>query len=147
VPAYNLQMAPQDLSGTVQPGRGLARDLMADARLPEWFAQLAGFSIVPGTLNVRLLRALERGPNWRYVAATEISSDWEERTAQVGYFLAGVLIQRRYRGLAFQAQERGEPGYPANQVELMSEVHLRSALDLTDGDLIRLSLVPVLYSR
>jgi hypothetical protein len=89
---------------------------MADAWLLEWFAQLAGFSIVPGTLNVRLLRALERGPNWRYVAATEISSDWEERTAQVGYFLAGVLIQRRYRGTRFSstgtrgARIPGQPG-------------------------------------
>jgi len=55
-------MAPQELSGTVQPGRGLAAEVMADPGLVEWFALLAGFSIVPGTLNVRLPRPLERGP-------------------------------------------------------------------------------------
>jgi CTP-dependent riboflavin kinase len=58
----------------------------------------------------------------------------EERTGQVGYFLAPVMIAGRYRGFAFQADERGEPGYPADQVELFSEVHLRRVLDLSDGD-------------
>lgn len=78
-------------------------DRAAMARLQE----LAGFTIVPGTLNVRLPRPLERGSSWRYVAAAEISPDWEARSGQAGYFLAPVMIAERHRGLAFQA---GEPG-------------------------------------
>ena len=130
-------MAPtQDLSGTVQPGRGLGAGLMADHVVMQRLRELAGFAIVPGTLNVRLPRALDRDSSWRHVAATEISPDWEARSGQAGYFLAPVVIAERYRGLAFQADERGDPGYPSDQVELFSEVHLRGALGLTDGDTV-----------
>jgi CTP-dependent riboflavin kinase len=127
---------PQDLSGTVQPGRGLGAGLMADHAVMDRLRELAGFEIVPGTLNVRLPRPLDRDASWRYVAATEISPDWEARSGQAGYFLAHVVIAERYRGLAFQADEHGDPGYPCDQVELFSEVHLRGALGLTDGDTI-----------
>ena len=103
--------------------------------------ELAGFPLVPGTLNLRLPGPLERGSSWRYVPAPELAPDWEDRTAQAGCFLAPVLIAGSYRGLVFQADEPGEPGYPPDQVELLSEVHLRSALDLQDGDRLALSLV------
>jgi CTP-dependent riboflavin kinase len=128
--------SPQDLSGTVQPGRGLGAGLMADHAVMERLRELAGFAIVPGTLNVRLPRPLDRDSRWRYVAATEISPGWEGRSGQAGYFLAPVVIAERYRGLAFQADEPGNPGYPCDQVELFSEVHLRGALGLIDGDTI-----------
>ena len=139
--------SPDPLVGTVRPGRGLATGLMAEPELQDWFAELAGFPIVPGTLNMRLPGPLERGPSWRYVPAADIRPDWEARTGQAGYFLASVLIEGRYRGLAFQADERIKPGYPADQIELMSEVHLRDALGLGDGDPIKLSVLPVLYSQ
>jgi CTP-dependent riboflavin kinase len=66
--------------------------------------------------------------------AREITADWEERTGQAGYFLASVTIAGRYRGLAFQAVERGERGYPPDQIELFCEAHLRAELGLDDGD-------------
>jgi CTP-dependent riboflavin kinase len=101
--------------------------------LQRW-QEIAGFSIVPGTLNLRLPEAPERGTRWQYLAAVEISPDWEARTGQAGFFLTRVTIAERYRGLAFQADEPAEPGYPPEQIELVSEIHLRAALDLTDGD-------------
>jgi CTP-dependent riboflavin kinase len=91
---------------------------------------------VPGTLNVRLPQPLERGPSWRYLAADEITSDWEARTGQSGYFLALVAVAGRYRGLAFQAVEPGVRGYPRDQIELFCEAHLRTELGLGDGDRI-----------
>src|SRR5262245_31143849 len=109
---------------------------MADRAVMERMQELTGFAIVPGTLNVRLPGPVERGSGWRYVPATEISPDWETRSGQVGYFLAPVVIGRAYRGVAFQAHERAEPGYPADQVELFCEVHLRRVLGLRDGDRI-----------
>jgi CTP-dependent riboflavin kinase len=109
---------------------------MADDNVMERLQELSGFSLVPGTLNVRLIRALERDSRWRYVPAVDISPDWEARSGQAGYFITLVMISGRYRGLAFQADERGEPGYPSDQVELLSEVHLRTALGLRDGDRI-----------
>lgn len=140
LPLLKIEIEQRDLSGVVQPGRGLGASLMADAEIIERLRELAGFPVVPGTLNVRLPQALERGPHWRYVSAAQISPDWEARTGQAGYFLAPVTIAGRYRGLAFQADEPGEPGYPSDQIELFSEVHLRHALDLGDGDPIAVSL-------
>jgi hypothetical protein len=94
---------------------------MAERAVTERLEELAGFSIVPGTLNVRLPRPLERSPSWRYVPAAEIRPDWEARTGQAGYFLAAVTVAGRYRGLAFQAVEPGEPGYPPDQIELSAK--------------------------
>jgi CTP-dependent riboflavin kinase len=102
--------------------------------------ELAGFPVVPGTLNVRLPQRLERGPRWRYVAAAEITPDWEARTGQAGYFLAPVLVAARYRGLAFQAVEPEGRGYPPDQIELFCEAHLRRELGLGDGDRIAVLL-------
>jgi CTP-dependent riboflavin kinase len=126
----------RDLSGIIQPGQGLGAGLMADRAVIEKLEELTGFSVVPGTLNVRLPRPLERGPSWRYVAADEIASDWEARTGQSGYFLAPVAVAGRYRGLAFQAVEPGQRGYPPDQIELFCEAHLRTELGLADGDRI-----------
>jgi CTP-dependent riboflavin kinase len=132
---HDQNTSPQDLSGIVQPGRGRGADFMADPDVVERLRELAGFPFVPGTLNVRLPQPLERGPSWRYVAAAEIVLEWEARTEQTGYFMTPVLIAGRYRGLALQAEEAA-PGYPPDLIELISEVHLRSALGLADGDSI-----------
>jgi CTP-dependent riboflavin kinase len=131
-----------DLSGAVQTGRGLGAGLMADAAVMKELQRIAGFPLVPGTLNVRLSGPLERGPEWRYLAAAEVAPDWEDRTGQAGYFLVEVLIADRFRGLAFQAVEPEGPGYPPDQIELFSEVHLRRTLGLGDGDAIAVSLAP-----
>jgi uncharacterized cupin superfamily protein len=135
-------MAPhRDLTGIVVPGRGLGAGLMADREITERLQALAGFPVVPGTLNLRLPRPLERDSSWRYVAAADIRPDWEARTGQAGYYLASVTIAGRYRGLAFQADEPEEPGYPADQIELFSEVHLRRALGLADGDQVAVAVL------
>jgi CTP-dependent riboflavin kinase len=113
---------------------------MTDPAVMERLHEIAGFPLVPGTLNVRLAGSLERGPGWRYFAAAEVAPDWEDRTGQAGYFIVEVLIADRFRGLAFQAVEPEGPGYPPDQIELFSEVHLRSELGLGDGDLIVVAL-------
>jgi CTP-dependent riboflavin kinase len=124
----------RDLSGVVQPGQGFGAALMADCAVMQKLEELIGFPVVPGTLNVRLPRTLERDRNWRYVSAAEITPDWEARTGQSGYFLAPVTVAGRYRGLAFQAVEPAERGYPSDQIELFCETHLRAELGLRDGD-------------
>lgn len=124
----------RDLSGIVQSGRGLGAVRTADPDIRRRLQDLSGCPIVPGTLNLRLPEAVERGRHWQYMAAAEIGPDWEAHTGQAGYFLARVKVAERYRGLAFQADEPAEPGYPPNLIELFSEVHLRAALNLSDGD-------------
>jgi CTP-dependent riboflavin kinase len=129
-----------DLSGVVRAGRGLGAPLMADPSVLERLQQLAGIRLIPGTLNVHLPHALERDESWRYVAATDVAPDWEARTGQSGYFIAPVTIAGRYRGLAFQAVEPEGMGYPADQIELFSEAHLRSELGLDDGAAIEIEI-------
>lgn len=124
------------MTGVVKSGRGLAVPRMTHSAIIERLQAAAGCPIVPGTLNVRLSEPIARGPNWRYLAAAEIGPEWQHQTDQAGYFLIRVFIAGRYLGLAFQADELG---YPADQVELVAEVHLKSRLGLSDGDRVSFS--------
>ena len=126
------------MTGVVKPGRGLAVPRMTDSAIIERLQAAAGCPIVAGTLNVRLSEPVTRGPNWRYLAAAEISPQWHQQIGQAGYFLIRALIADRYRGLAFQADE---PGYPADQIELVAGIQLRPLLGLSDGDKISFSVV------
>ncbi len=125
------------MTGVVMSGRGLGAPRMAHSAIIERLQALAGH-IVPGTLNVRLAEPAKTGPNWRYFAAAEISPKWHQQTGQAGYFLIRVLIADPYRGLAFRADETE---YPADQIELVTEVHLRKVLGLSDGDRVSFSMV------
>ena len=98
-----------------------------------------GLRVVPGTLNVRLDAPFDRNVADRYVEASDIDPGWEAGTGQAGYHLAPVLVEGRYRGIAFQADE---PDYPADLLEIMCEVHLRSTLGLEDGDPISATVTP-----
>jgi CTP-dependent riboflavin kinase len=133
-------MVEDDLSGTVEPGRGLGSELMREPQVAARFEEIAGFPLVPGTLNVRLPGPLVRDGRWRFLPSEKIATDWVERSGQTGYFMATVLVEWAYRALAFQAVEPEGPGYPPDQIELLSETHLRSTLGLADGDPIAFSL-------
>jgi CTP-dependent riboflavin kinase len=114
---------------------------MLDPAILERFRAIAGFAVIPGTLNVRLPGPLERDRRWRYIAAETIAPDWHELAGQSGYHLIDVTVAGRYRGLAFQADEPDGLGYPPDQIELLSDTHLRSALGLADGDPIEVAVV------
>jgi CTP-dependent riboflavin kinase len=129
-----------ELRGFVQAGRGQGAALMADPIILKRLQEVAGLQLVPGTLNVRLPRALERDESWRYVAAIDVAPDWQARTGQSGYFIAPVTIAARFRGVAFQAVEPEGMGYPVDQIELFSEAHLRSELGLRDCDAIEIAI-------
>ena len=133
-------MVGDDLTGTVEPGRGLGSELMRDPHAAARFDEIAGFPLVPGTLNVRLPGPLVRDERWRFLSSEEIAPNWTERSGQTGYFLATVLVEGTHRALAFQAVEPEGLGYPPDQIELLSDTHLRSTLGLADGDAIAVSL-------
>ena len=113
---------------------------MRDPHITARFEEIAGFPLVPGTLNVRLPGPLVRDERWRFLPSEGIAPDWAKRSGQSGYFLADVIVEGAHRALAFQAVEPEGPGYPPDQVELLSETHLRDALELADGDPIAVSL-------
>jgi CTP-dependent riboflavin kinase len=113
---------------------------MRDSRVTARFEEIAGFQLVPGTLNIRLPAPLARDERWRFLPSEAIAPDWAERSGQSAYFLADVVVEGAHRALAFQAVESEGPGYPPDQLELLSETHLRSVLGLADGDAIAVSL-------
>ena len=123
--------------GRVRQGRKLAVERM-DSAILLVMEQRLGMALVPGTLNLVLANHFDRPPGTLFVPSVELGPDWEEMTGQAGYYLTSVLIEERYRGVAMQAEEFG---FPLEQVEIMSEVHLRSTLTLDDGDEVRFSTV------
>ncbi len=134
MPSLRVMSSPADYIGRVQPDRGLGVQRMADPRVLGRIHELAGFTIVPGTLNVGLDQPFTRSPTTEYLASSELFPGWEAETGQAGYFFVLVTIAGQYRGVAMQADELG---YPPDLVELMCEVHLRQTLDLSDGREIR----------
>jgi riboflavin kinase len=96
-----------------------------------------GFDAVPGTLNVRLPEPLGRDATWQHLRAAELEPGWEALTGQAGYFFVPIVIADRYRGVAVQPDEAD---YPPDLVELISDVKLRDALGLADGDALSFEL-------
>lgn len=124
-------MTHHELRGSVVPGRGRGAALLANDRVLGRIEKLFGMRVAPGTLNVRLDAPFDQSLASRRVAASELDPDWEAVTGQAGYHLVPVIVAGHHRAIAFQADE---PGYPEDLLEIMGEVHLRSALGLKDGD-------------
>jgi protein-S-isoprenylcysteine O-methyltransferase Ste14 len=129
-----------ELHGVVVPGKGRGVALLADQQVLDRIEEVFALRVVPGTLNVRLAAPFDRTHASRYVAASDIAPGWAAATGQAEYHLVPVLVEGRYRGIAFQADE---PDYPADLVEIMCEVQLRSTLGLEDGDPISATLLPL----
>ena len=49
-----------------------------------------------------------------------------------------MIIAGRYRGIVFHGDE---PEYPLEQVEILSDHHLRDTLGLRDGDMLEFTLL------
>jgi len=110
---------------------------MADSEIFTVIEQRFRMALVPGTLNIVLAHPFERPASTLFVPSVDLGPDWEELTDQAGYHLTPVRIEDRYRGIAMQAEE---DGYPLEQIEMMSDVHLRGALSLDDGDELQSSI-------
>lgn len=126
------------LQGVVEPGRGLGVPLMSQGDILARIRELMGQPVLPGTLNLRLAESLDRDLLTNYLTGSEVSPDWESTTGQLGYFWEAALIEGRYQAVVMQADE---PGYPPDQIEVLSGTHLRGALELEDGDSVQLRFV------
>ena len=130
-------MAGMELIGRVRSGAGLGAPRMGEPHAMEVITASAGFRPVPGTLNVKLPHPFDRSLATSYVSAGDLSPAWLDEVGQAGYWLTPIVVAGRYQAVAIQADE---PGYPAEQIEIVCGVRLRDALSLTDGDTVTISV-------
>src|SRR6266478_5478492 len=132
IPGTNFQ-------GIVVPGRGFGAQRMANPAVLQAAQRLTGLTLVPGTLNVRLPQPFD-GLLSQYLTEADLGGDvWRDHAPnRTGIRWGAVLIAGHYRGIVFQGDE---PEYPPEQVELMSDHHLRATRGLHDGDVLEFSLL------
>jgi CTP-dependent riboflavin kinase len=112
---------------------------MANAAVLHAAQRLRGLTLVPGTLNVRLPQPFDGLLSWSLTGADVGGDVWRDHAPnRRGIRCGAVLIAGRYRGIVFQGDE---PEYPPNQVEIMSDHHLRDTLRLHDDDTLEFAVI------
>jgi CTP-dependent riboflavin kinase len=126
-------------TGIVVPGRGFGAQRMANPALLQALQRLTDLPLVPGTLNVRLPQPFD-GTLPGYLTEDDLGGAvWRDHAPhRQGIRWGAVLIAGRYRGILFQGDE---PEYPPEQVEILSDQHLRTMLGLLDGDMLEFTLL------
>jgi CTP-dependent riboflavin kinase len=112
---------------------------MANPAVLQAAQRLTALTLVPGTLNVRLPQPLD-GTLTGYLTEDDLGGTvWHDHAPhRQGIRFGEVLIAGQYHGIIFQGDE---PEYPPEQVEIMSDHHLRDALGLHDGDTLEFALI------
>jgi CTP-dependent riboflavin kinase len=126
-------------TGIVVPGRGFAVQRMAQPTLLQALRRFTDLNLVPGTLNVRLSQPFD-GTLTRYLTEDDLGGRvWRDHAPhRQGIRCGEVLIAGQYHGVLFQGDE---PEYPPEQVEILSDQHLRTMLGLRDGDMLEFTLL------
>jgi CTP-dependent riboflavin kinase len=126
--------------GVVVAGRGFGAPRMSQPTLLHATQQLTDLMFVPGTLTVRLPQPFESTLTG-YVTEDDLGGNvWSDHAPhRQGIRYGEVIIAGRYRGIIFQGDE---PEYPLEQVEMLSDHHLRATLGLQDGDMLEFTLLP-----
>jgi CTP-dependent riboflavin kinase len=124
--------------GIVVPGRGFGAKRLSQPALLQAAQRFTDLNMVPGTLNVRLPQPFDSTLNG-YLTEDDLGGAvWRDHAPdRKGIRYGEVLIAGRYRGLVFQGDE---PEYPPEQVEILSDQHLRTTLGLRDGDVLEFIL-------
>jgi CTP-dependent riboflavin kinase len=125
--------------GIVVPGRGFGAQRMANPAVLQAAQRLTALTLVPGTLNVRLPQPFDGLLPWYFTEEELGGHVWRDHAPhRQGIRFGEVLIAGRYRGIVFQGDE---PEYPPEQVEILSDHHLRATLGLRDGDMLEFTLL------
>ena len=125
--------------GVVVPGRGFGAQRMAKPSILQAAKRWTDLNLVPGTLNVRLPRPFD-GTLPGYLTEHDLGGVvWRDHAPnRKGIRFGEVIIAGKYRGIVFQGDE---PEYPPEQVEILSDHHLRATLGLQDGDMLAFTLL------
>jgi CTP-dependent riboflavin kinase len=134
-----MDSSAKEFRGIVVPGRGFGAQRMANPTVLYAAQRLTGLTLISGTLNVRLPQPFDGLLPWYLTEADLGGNVWRDHAPnRTGIRWGEVLIAGRYRGMVFQGDE---PEYPSEQVEIMSDHHLRDTLGLHDGDPLTFSLI------
>jgi len=129
--------------GFVKTGRGYGALEMSDPGSLEGFQRLTGLSVIPGTLNIDLTEPFDLALlNYATFAelgwAIDLSKQGIKYDGEIGMHYGRVIVANRY------------PAYVIfwtwvddiyTDAELISPHHLRSTLDLQDGDIVEFRLL------
>jgi CTP-dependent riboflavin kinase len=101
--------------------------------------RVTNLTLVLGTLNVRLSHPFN-APLAGYLTEDDLGGNlWRDHAPhRQGIRYGEVIIAGHYRGIIFQGDE---PEYPPEQVEILSDHHLRATLGLRDGDMLEFTIL------
>ncbi|MGI6064964.1 MAG: DUF120 domain-containing protein [Bacillota bacterium] len=124
------------INGTVCSGVQQAGLFTGLNWVKEQCMQLVGFAPYPGTLNIRVDgKEFLQWQKWRRetqgLLLTPPNADYR----------AGMLFPGQLAEIMAAAVLPLVPGYPEDVIELIAPVHLRSGLNLEDGDQVAVLLV------
>lgn len=126
------------LTGSVKPGLGLGAVAMSRPGVLEKFERLCGLDLVPGTLNLRLAAPMDL-TRLKYVRFVDIGWDFDPASqgipfqGETGVHLRHVTVAGRLPACLLVFIWVIDVHRHA---ELVSPHHLRTSLDLKDGDTV-----------
>lgn len=132
----------QVYKGVVKTGIGKAVAEMLKPGSLEEFRRLSGLSIIPGTLNIKLVKPFDLSL-LKYVKFSDIGWEFDPATqgikfdGEIGVYYRQTTVASRYPACLFIFTWVSDIHYHA---ELVSPVHLRTVLDLKDGDTIAFTI-------
>ena len=134
-----MSLQGKTFRGVVVAGRGFGAQRMSQPTFLDAMQRFTNLALVPGTLNVRLPQPFE-GTLAGYVTEADLGGNlWREHAPhRQGVRFSEGIIAGQYRGIIFQGDE---PEYPPEQVEILSDHHLRATLGLRDGDMVEFTLL------
>jgi CTP-dependent riboflavin kinase len=128
--------------GIVRTGRSGAVKEMSIPGALEGFHRLTGLSIIPGTLNIKLTEYLDLSA-LSYLKFADVGWYFDPSTqgidynGEIGVYYSQALVADKYPACLLFFTWVTTPGIDA---ELVSPHHLRTVLNLEDGDIVEFML-------
>jgi CTP-dependent riboflavin kinase len=131
-----------DYQGIVRTGRGGAAAGMSAPDFQEKLTELIGLKVTPGTLNVKTTEPINLNL-FRYLKFSDVGWDFDPATqgisytGEIGVYYRRATVARKYPVcvLVFTWVTNLQ-----TDAELISPHHLRTVLNLKDGDKVKFTL-------
>lgn len=129
--------------GIVRTGRGAGAGFMSDPGVLDGFKQWTGLSPVPGTLNILFTEPFDLNLLHYFALADmglkiDLAGMGIEFEGEAGWYYSLAVVSNRYPAFIFFPTWTDDPTIYA---EIVSPHHLRSTLNLEDGDPVEFTLV------